>query len=117
MKSVLWRVAKRLSYREDARCLKVNFHNNLCEIYTVTFWLVTPNRHFITCALGAFVTTYLTTVVLDKHRRDSLLCVLEFVSYNRMGICEDICKVKIKVEIVKFASVFGQSVFSYWNSC
>jgi len=24
MKSVLWRVAKRLSYIEDARCLKVN---------------------------------------------------------------------------------------------
>ena len=24
MKSVLWRVAKRLSYTEDARCLKVN---------------------------------------------------------------------------------------------
>ena len=25
MKNVLWRVAKRLSYIEDARCLKVNF--------------------------------------------------------------------------------------------
>ena len=25
MKSVLWRVAKRLSYTEDAWCLKVNF--------------------------------------------------------------------------------------------
>jgi len=24
IKSVLWRVAKRLSYTEDARCLKVN---------------------------------------------------------------------------------------------
>jgi len=24
MKSVLWKVAKRLSYTEDARCLKVN---------------------------------------------------------------------------------------------
>ena len=26
IKSVLWRVAKCLSYIEDARCLKVNFH-------------------------------------------------------------------------------------------
>jgi len=25
IKSVLWRVAKRLSYKEDARCLKVKF--------------------------------------------------------------------------------------------
>ena len=24
MKSILWRVAKRLSYKKDARCLKVN---------------------------------------------------------------------------------------------
>ena len=28
MKSVLWRVAKRLSYVEDARCLKVNVANS-----------------------------------------------------------------------------------------
>jgi len=26
IKNVLWRVAKRLSYIEDARCLKVNMH-------------------------------------------------------------------------------------------
>ena len=26
MKSFLWRVAKRLSYTEDARCLKVKVH-------------------------------------------------------------------------------------------
>ena len=26
MKGVLWRVAKRLSYIQDARCLKVNLH-------------------------------------------------------------------------------------------
>ena len=29
MKSVLWRVAKRLSYIEDARCLKVNIRQQL----------------------------------------------------------------------------------------
>ena len=29
IKSVLWRVAKRLSYIEDARCLKVNTFNLL----------------------------------------------------------------------------------------
>ena len=30
IKSVLWRVAKRLSYIEDARCLKVNHLSNYC---------------------------------------------------------------------------------------
>ena len=29
IKSVLWRVAKRLSYKEDARCLKVNDGSNV----------------------------------------------------------------------------------------
>ena len=32
MKSVLWRVAKRLSYIEDARCLKVRARK-LCETH------------------------------------------------------------------------------------
>jgi hypothetical protein len=34
IKSVLWRVAKRLSYNEDARCLKVNklFRNNWSRV-------------------------------------------------------------------------------------
>jgi len=31
IKSVLWRVVKRLSYIEDARCLKVNLERNLNE--------------------------------------------------------------------------------------
>ena len=30
IKSVLWRVAKRLSYTEDARCLKVKLVADLC---------------------------------------------------------------------------------------
>jgi hypothetical protein len=62
------------------------------------------------------VTTYQKTVVLDNHRRDSLLSVLESVSYKRMGVCE-VSHIKINLEIVKFASVYGQSMFSYWNSC
>jgi len=32
IKSVLWRVAKRLSYTEDARCLKVKQHNGIAPI-------------------------------------------------------------------------------------
>jgi len=32
IKSVLWRVAKRLSYIEDARCLKVNVWTRKFEI-------------------------------------------------------------------------------------
>jgi len=34
IKSVLWRVAKRLSYTEDARCLKVNFQTTgkFCDV-------------------------------------------------------------------------------------
>ena len=38
IKSVLWRVAKRLSYMEDARCLKVNT-KKLLTVYTVFFLL------------------------------------------------------------------------------
>ena len=34
MKSVLWRAAKRLSYAEDARCLKVNIVQSQHESYT-----------------------------------------------------------------------------------
>ena len=83
-----------VSLNTRKRIIKINFRNDLCEIYTVTFYLVTLNGHFITCAFGALVTTYQTTVVLDNHRRDSLLSVLEFVSYKRMGICEDISEVK-----------------------
>ena len=38
IKSVLWRVAKRLSYIEDARCLKVEFNIYAMEkIETVHF--------------------------------------------------------------------------------
>ena len=33
IKSVLWRVAKRLSYIEDARCLKVNEHIEKTHVY------------------------------------------------------------------------------------
>ena len=32
-KKVLWRVAKRLSYIEDARCLKVNVYWNKCKLH------------------------------------------------------------------------------------
>jgi len=31
IKGILWRVAKRLSYIEDARCLKVNRHQRVRE--------------------------------------------------------------------------------------
>ena len=39
MKSVLWRVAKRLSYKEDAWCLKVKYVSLLSSRY---FWLFLP---------------------------------------------------------------------------
>jgi hypothetical protein len=35
IKSVLWRVAKRLSYIENARCLKAKFRSDPTEIGTV----------------------------------------------------------------------------------
>ena len=35
IKSVLWRVAKRLSYIEKARCLKVNSSDTDAMIFTV----------------------------------------------------------------------------------
>jgi len=34
IKSVLWRVAKRLSYKQDARCLKVNI---LISVYSHSY--------------------------------------------------------------------------------
>jgi len=37
IKSILWRVAKRLSYIEDARCLKVNKSGSFMFIY---FYLI-----------------------------------------------------------------------------
>ena len=38
IKSVLWRVSKRLSYTEDARCLKFKVvHRKLILFYTVIF--------------------------------------------------------------------------------
>ena len=39
IKSVLWSVAKRLSYKQDARYLKVNVHNFLLDIADVTLTL------------------------------------------------------------------------------
>ena len=35
MKSVLWRVAKRLSSIEDARCLKVNY-SETCTVFMLS---------------------------------------------------------------------------------
>ena len=35
IKSVLWRVAKRLSYIEDARCLKVNIVHTVHYVHTL----------------------------------------------------------------------------------
>ena len=37
IKSVLWRVAKRLSYIEDARCLKVNRYVYECQCKDTVF--------------------------------------------------------------------------------
>ena len=54
IKSVLWRVAKRLSYIEEARCLKVNVGSNFkysseCEL---EWWVVNVQiiRHWL-CSL------------------------------------------------------------------
>ena len=38
MKSVLWRIAKRLSYIEDARCLKVDISININK-RSLPLWL------------------------------------------------------------------------------
>jgi len=38
MKSVLWRVAKRLSYIEDARCLKVKYLTTLPSQLRVAYY-------------------------------------------------------------------------------
>ena len=38
IKSVLWRVAKCLSYIEEARCLKVNCTSVVCSIFHTVSW-------------------------------------------------------------------------------
>ena len=48
IKNVLWRVAKRLSYIEDARCLKVNIDHALFLEWFPTSWpTVSRQRHWI----------------------------------------------------------------------
>ena len=37
IKSVLWRVAKRLSYIEDARCLKVKHRDNVTFLLVISY--------------------------------------------------------------------------------
>jgi len=39
IKSVLWRVAKRLSYIEDARCLKVKFFLCHSKVRLIAIWM------------------------------------------------------------------------------
>ena len=50
IKSVLWRVPKRLSYIEDARCLKVNKSFEKCETSSsqaVTTTRPSPGMQFV----------------------------------------------------------------------
>jgi len=42
IKSVLWRVAKRLSYTEDAWCLKVKYEESLCSFGSEPLTLPSP---------------------------------------------------------------------------
>ena len=46
IKSVLWGVAKRLSYIEDARCLKVNLFKSALHVSGDKF--AHPQGHFVT---------------------------------------------------------------------
>ena len=46
MKSVLWRVAKRLSYIEDARCLKVNPVRFFPSYFNIHFNIILPSDVF-----------------------------------------------------------------------
>ena len=71
IKSVLWRVAKRLSYIEDARCLKVNAVSLTdaeecrlqwgsgklkCVFYRLMWKLILMNRFAVTRLEGVFIT-------------------------------------------------------------
>ena len=49
IKSVLWRVAKRLSYMQDARCLKVNFSKFRASRLATPFTLILLTE---TCSSG-----------------------------------------------------------------
>ena len=44
MKSVLWRAVKRLSYIQDARCLKVNMASNMVATSILNKQSLTANK-------------------------------------------------------------------------
>jgi len=60
IKSVLWRVAKCLSYIEEARCLKVNLLKPTCYLM---------HHHFNIQQLYAVPTLYLCVLYLSENKQ------------------------------------------------
>ena len=59
MKSVLWRVAKRVSYVEEARCLKVKHASYLSPVSTLSISTFSPQNVFV------FIAMFLQTFILS----------------------------------------------------
>ena len=81
IKSILWRVAKRLSYIEDARCLKVK-HSNIPAIFARLFTVTRGFRLF---------TEHLCT----KHINICALQDRAVRSYPRLQSTERMCSVSL----------------------
>ena len=60
IKSVLWRVAKRLSYIQDARCLKVNLADSICLVR------ITRMKIFVLCQEYTEVETLFLKVAMAE---------------------------------------------------
>ena len=80
IKSILWRVAKRLSNIEDARCLKVNKGDYWCLTYLRTVWQY--DKHFICyChALHSSESVYWKCNTVTFLRSFLCLCLLQMSS-------------------------------------
>ena len=77
IKSVLWRVAKHLSYIEDARCLKVNFmlrtlENSLCV--TSHIWWSQIRIPFPSLPLASDFCDQLLTCICNAHIFTDITC-------------------------------------------
>ena len=75
IKSVLWRIAKRLSYIEDARCLKVN---TLRPQYTASKqWYAAADNERLSFILNVSKYCY-------RPHHDSSLFIMKFKEYQNM---------------------------------
>ena len=80
IKSVLWRVAKRLSYIEEAWCLKVNLLFVL-SLHIMGFVVSVDLQHRI-CSIRAMKDTKMQRTLLEKKDRPAIRYSLFLDNYD-----------------------------------